>query len=39
MKQEIFSQTIVILAASYILSHLLYKLGLEIWCVAYGILY
>jgi hypothetical protein len=24
---------------AYILSHLLYRLALEVWCVAYGIIY
>ena len=25
--------------AAYILSHLLYRLALEVWCVAYGLIY
>jgi hypothetical protein len=24
---------------SYILAHLVYRLALEVWCIAYGILY
>jgi len=25
--------------SAYVLSHLLYRLALEVWCVAYGLIY
>lgn len=25
--------------AAYILSHLIYRLALEVWCIAYGLIY
>ena len=29
----------LIVVASYVMSHLIYRLALEVWCVAYGIIY
>jgi len=29
----------IIVIASYVMSHLLYRLALEVWCISYGVLY
>lgn len=38
-QQELVLKTGMIVVASYVLANLFYRLALEVWCVAYGIIY
>lgn len=38
-KTELMLQVAIAAVGAYIATHLIYRLALEVWCIAYGIIY